>query len=184
MCLDEGRSATASSRPAYVEARTAVSARDLSMPDVIHSQLGMFAQSRGAGGTMRPRSAPGPGAGEPNRRTSRVCPAKASLPVTRCSMMAGTSDCTTSRLRAACQPAMTRAPLGRQGVVGDEAGRVVVAAEQVGRIVDSPRRAVAPALGLHTVVRSAQGERGRTVRSPGRNHQPLASVRQVGSEAP
>ena len=48
------------------------------MPDVIHSQLGMFAQSRRAGGTMRPRSAPGPGAGRTESAHQPVCLAKAS----------------------------------------------------------------------------------------------------------
>ena len=50
-----------------------------------------------------PRSAPGPGAGRPKRRTSRRQPRKASWPVTFCSMQAATSASSTRPVRGTRQ---------------------------------------------------------------------------------
>ena len=70
-----------------------------SMCILSHSHDGTLRSVSGSGCTQTPRSWPGPGARLPQRWTRLRKPAKASWPVTFCSMIAGTSASITRPLR-------------------------------------------------------------------------------------
>ena len=135
-----------------------------------HSHDGTARSSSGEGCTHRRTagsgSLGGPGARSPKRWTSRRKPAKASWPVTFCSMIAGTSDSITRPL-APMPPVAVAAPrvldrLRRR----HEAGRVVVGAEHPRQLVERPLGAAPPGLGGHRAGGRVglDPERGRALR--------------------
>ena len=98
------RSASASPRRTVSSSRPATAAADRiartlppSTPALCHSHDGIWIQVLGAGITLIPRGiTSGPGAGSPNLHSSSRQDREASLPVTFCSKIAGTSDSITS----------------------------------------------------------------------------------------
>ena len=141
-----------------------------------------------SGATQSPRSAPGPGAGWPNRRTSTRCPEKASWPVTFCSMIAGhqrVQDQTRPRdVPPGIRPAGPWPPAG-----GGPRSRRRRRRRRAGT---APGRAPSAAPGPHALATtSPSAARGRAAGSPGPSgvgrpsHQPCPrSGWKVGSPPP
>ena len=125
------------------------------------------ASRRPAGPTARGR-APGPGARSPYRWTRRRNPAKASWPVTFCSMIAGTSASITSPVRPSRQWRVVPPGLRQERVARLEPARVVVGAEQPGHRLERPVGARAPRRGVDRAVArpGVDQQGGRALRGP------------------
>ena len=143
-----------------------------------HSHDGMARSTSGDGCTHSFRSRPAPGARSPKRCTSIRNPAKASCPVTFCSMIAGTRASMTRPLRPSRACGWRRRASASTGCRWLEVGPVVVGPQQIGQRRQRPLGAGAPGLrgDLAGAAAGLDDERGRALGSPGAAPDPTRLV--------